>query len=152
MLNEKIKINVPNTTLAPIIEQQLCEGKKVRFAPKGTSMLPLLREGRDTVTLCAITKPLKKYDVGFYKRQNGQYVLHRIVKVKDTISCIGDNQFTLENGLSASQFIGIVCEFSRDDKTYSVSNLRYKLYCRCLHLSRPFRYLIHRIYNKLKNL
>ena len=79
-MTEKTQINIPAATLAPIIEEQLREGKTVRFAPKGRSMLPMIREGRDTVTLCAVDRPLKKYDIGFYRRRDGQYVLHRIVK------------------------------------------------------------------------
>ncbi|MBE6750632.1 MAG: hypothetical protein E7560_05665 [Ruminococcaceae bacterium] len=152
MSNEKIQLNVPSASLVPLIEEQLSEGKTVKFAPKGTSMLPLLREGRDTVTLCAINRPLEKYDIGFYRRQNGQYVLHRIVDIKDTVTCCGDGQFWLEKGLLPSQFIGVVCAFSRDNKTYSVTSWSYKFYCRIIHFSRPLRHFISRATAKLKKI
>ena len=113
MINKKVQVNIPNATLIPIIAEELSKGKLVKFAPKGKSMLPLLREGYDTVTLRSISEPLKKYDIGLYQRKNGQYVLHRIVKVGDNITCVGDNQYLLETGLLSSQFIGVVCEFSR---------------------------------------
>lgn len=147
-----MQVNVPNEELASLIEEQLAAGKTVKFSPKGRSMLPMLREGRDTVTLCAVTAPLKKYDIGFYLRSDGRYVLHRIVKVKETISCCGDRQFSIEKGLSPEQFIAVVCAFTRDGKERSVTSMRYRMYCRLLHGSRPLRYLAFRIAAKLKKL
>ena len=148
-MTEKTQINIPAATLAPIIEEQLREGKTVRFAPKGRSMLPMIREGRDTVTLCAVDRPLKKYDIGFYRRRDGQYVLHRIVKTGESITCIGDGQYVYERGLSKDLFIGVVCEFSRDNKVYSTEHIGYKIYCRLWHLSRPVRYFVKRAFGKL---
>ena len=40
-------------------------------------MLPMLREGKDSVVLSKISEPLRKYDVVLYQRRNGQYVLIR---------------------------------------------------------------------------
>ena len=59
---------------------------------KGVSMMPLLREDRDVMIIERVTGRLKKYDVPLYKRPNGQYVLHRILKVreKDYVIC-GDH-------------------------------------------------------------
>jgi hypothetical protein len=45
--------------------------------------------------------PPKKYDVIFYRRENGQYVLHRIIKIKkDGYVCRGDNQTAKEYPVS----------------------------------------------------
>ena len=152
MMDDKTVLNVPAELLAPIIEEQLSSGRSVRFAPKGKSMLPMIREGRDTVTLSAIEGPLKKYDIGFYRRANGQYVLHRIVKIADTVTCVGDNQFILERGLLPSQFIGVVTAFSRGERTYTVKHPPYCIYCRILHLTRPARYFLYRAVAKLKRI
>ena len=48
----------------------------------GDSMMPLLRNRRDTVKIIPVSGRLKKYDLPLYKRPDGKYVLHRIVKVK----------------------------------------------------------------------
>ena len=45
--------------LMPLIRESLAEGKSVKFSPSGVSMLPMLRPGKDMVTLSPITKPLK---------------------------------------------------------------------------------------------
>ncbi|MBR5444633.1 MAG: hypothetical protein IKV57_00825, partial [Clostridia bacterium] len=46
----------------------------------GTSMLPMLKQGRDLFTLQKKTNDrCRKYDVVLYRRPPDQYVLHRIV-------------------------------------------------------------------------
>ena len=57
----------------------LDSGGEFTVYPKGTSMLPLIRQGRDSVTLAKPSAPLKRGDIAFYLRDNGQYVLHRVV-------------------------------------------------------------------------
>lgn len=122
--------------LAPLFIERLELGQFVKFSPKGISMLPMIRQGIDTVTLAPIVKPLKKYDIPLYRRDDGKYVLHRIVGVGETYVCMGDNQFTKELGLRHDQMIAAVSSFTRGDKEYSVNALSYKLYCRAWHYSR----------------
>lgn len=88
--------------LEPIIREKLSMGGRVIIKPKGTSMLPLIRQGIDEVELSPLPSGrLKKYDIPFYKRKNGQFVLHRIVRVKkDSYVLCGDNQNELEFGIT----------------------------------------------------
>ena len=130
--------------LMPLIRQQWALGRSVRFNPKGVSMLPMLRQGIDAVELSPLTRPLKKYDLPLYQRDNGQYVLHRIVHVADTYTCIGDNQFVLEPGLRQDQMLGLVTAFYRGNKRYSVTVWHYWLYCRLWHYSRGLRHFYRR--------
>ena len=125
--------------LMPLIREQLAEGKRIKFSPRGTSMLPMLREGLDSVILSPLPAKLKKYDLPLYQRENGQYVLHRIVKTGETYSCVGDNQFALEQGLRHEQMIGLVTAFCRGKKEIPVTALGYRIYCRAWHYSRPVR-------------
>ena len=123
----------------PLIKECLAAGRSVRFSPKGTSMLPMIRQGIDKVVLSPLPDKLKKFDLPLYQRKNGQYVLHRIIKIKDTYTCIGDNQFELEHGLQHDQMIGVVSAFTRGDMEHSVKEPGYWLYCRLWHYSRPVR-------------
>ena len=123
----------------PTIKEQLAAGKSVCIYPRGTSMLPMLRQGVDSVVLSPLPKKLRKYDIPFYCRDNGVYVLHRVVKVGDTYTCVGDNQFQLEHGLRHDQMIAVVTGFYRDKKYIPVEAMGYKLYCRFWHYSRFFR-------------
>ena len=126
--------------LMPVFREQLALGRSVRFMPKGVSMLPMLREGKDSVELSPLPGTLKKYDVVLYQRDNGKYVLHRIVKAGETYTCMGDNQFTPEPGLRHDQMIGLVAAFYRGEKQYNVRHWGYGLYCRIWHFSRPVRH------------
>ena len=130
--------------LMPVILEFLAEGNSVRLFPKGTSMLPMLRQGLDSVILSPKPINLQKYDLPLYQRDNGHYVLHRIIKTGETYACIGDNQFDLEYGVRTDQVIAVVTAFTRGSKEISVNSLTYQLYCRLWHYSRPLRRLWRR--------
>lgn len=125
--------------LLPLIREQIALGGSVRIAPRGTSMLPMLRQGVDTVVLSPVPDRLRKYDIPFYRRDDGQFVLHRIVAVGDTYTCIGDNQYELESGVGQDQMIAVVTSFTRGGREISVTNPGYWCYCRFWHYSRPVR-------------
>ena len=125
--------------VAELIEERLANGHAVTFFPSGISMLPFLKEGRDSVTLTRPPQTLKKYDLPLYRRSNGQYVLHRIVRVGDTYTCIGDNQYVFETGVRQDQLIAVVTSVYRGNREVSVDSLGYKLYCRFWHYSRSVR-------------
>ena len=122
--------------LMPIFREQLERGDSVRFFPRGVSMLPMLRQGIDSVVLSPVPKTWKKYDLPLYQRENGKFVMHRIVRVGEEITCIGDNQFVLERGLKPEQMIGIVTAFYRGGVRHSVTEPGYWLYCRLWHYTR----------------
>ena len=130
--------------LLPLMQEFLEKGKSVTFSPRGVSMLPMLRQGRDTVTISPISGNLKKYDLPLYRRDDGHFVLHRVVKVGETYACIGDNQFEVERGVRHDQMIGVVTSFCRDGKAYSVNDLRYRLYCGIWYHSRDLRHFYRR--------
>ena len=131
--------------LMPLFRETLAEGKNVTFYPRGISMLPMIRQGKDSVTLKPISGRLKKYDIPLYQRDNGGYVLHRVVKVGETYTCIGDNQFVEERGLRHDQMIAVVSSFTRNGKIIPMTDVRYQLYCRFWHFSRPARYFLRRV-------
>jgi len=124
----------------PLLRERLEQGQSVRFSPRGTSMLPMLRQGLDTVILSPLPeRKLKKYELPMYQRKNGQYVVHRIVKVEETYTCIGDNQFQKEPGVKHEQMIALVTGFTRGGTEHSVEELSHRFYCRFWHYTRPIR-------------
>lgn len=136
--------------LLPLIQEQLAKGKSVKFMPRGVSMLPMLRQGIDSVVLSPVPEKLKKYDLPLYRRKSGQFVLHRIVKAGDTYTCIGDNQFVYEPGIEDGQLIAFVTAFYRGKKEIKTSALSYRIYCRLWHYSRPVRRFCRRALGWLK--
>ena len=128
----------------PLILEGLALGNSVRFSPRGTSMLPMLRQGKDSVILSPLPDKLKKYDLPLYRRDDGHYVLHRIVGVGETYTCMGDNQFLPEAGLRQEQMIAVVTAFCRGNRQIPVTSRGYRLYCRVWHHSRRLRHWIYR--------
>ena len=130
--------------ICPLIREQLSSGHSVRFSPRGISMLPMLRQGSDSVVLSLVPETLKKYDLPLYQRRDGKYILHRIVAVGDTYTCMGDNQFAEETGVAHDQMIALVTGFYRGEKYHSVKEPGYRFYCRFWHYSRPIRHFWRR--------
>ena len=119
---------VPMEQLAQLLAVQLDNG----LAPlrvTGSSMHPTLRDRRDTVFLKAVGEPLRKGDLILYLRDNGSYILHRIVGVKrdGRLVCSGDNQYVPEI-VEAKQVLAVVDCFCRGKKTVSSKNKLYRLY------------------------
>ena len=95
----------------------------------GVSMLPMLKNRRDTIVVCAKTERLKPLDVALYKRGDA-YVLHRVIAPKDGGYLIrGDNTYTDEFVPEESVF-GVLTEFFRKDKHYFCTNKKYLKYAK----------------------
>ncbi len=113
------------------IEEVLASGGDFRIFPKGTSMLPLLVQKRDSVVLKRREGiPAKKHDIAFYRRKSGQFVLHRVMRIcaDGTYTMCGDNQCVLEKGIEPSQIIAYVSEIYRKDKKIAMTGIAYSLY------------------------
>lgn len=149
----KISRFVPMDELMPLITERLAEGQSVKFSPQGVSMLPMLREGRDTVTLSPVPSRLKKYDLPLYRSTEGKYTLHRVIKADDDkYVLIGDNLFVYEKEIDHGQMIALVTSFIRGGREHSTDELPYKLYCRFWYFIYPLRLFWHKVKNKLRRL
>ena len=96
----------------------------------GFSMLPMLKPGRDLFVVSKKGKTrCKKYDVILYHRPPNDYVLHRIIKVREyDYVVLGDNCINKEIGIRDSDILGVLIEFVHKGKTYQVNNKMYKFY------------------------
>lgn len=110
-------------------ETILAQDGRLVYSNVGDSMMPLLREGRDLVVIEPVNRRLKRYEVPLYRRESGQYVLHRILRVRknDYVIC-GDNRWGLETGVTDNQILGCLTAVVRNGETISVSDPRYQLY------------------------
>lgn len=112
------------------IEEVLKEKGEVVSAPLGISMLPLIRPQCDVVLLNRDTSQIGRYDVILYKRNNGKYILHRILgKNEDGYILCGDNQYRKEYGVKNEQILAVMKGFYRGEKRYiDVKSRGYRLY------------------------
>ena len=135
-----------------IMQEVMNSGGEFRFYPKGKSMLPLIRQGKDSISLVAVNGRLEKYDLPLYVRSNGQFVLHRVIGEDNSgyIMC-GDNQAAPEYGILPQQIRAKVCAVYRKDKRIEVTDRIYILYCK-LWCFMPFRKIIlfiKRVFSKI---
>lgn len=137
------KVSTTIDSLSPIILEMLEEKLDIMITVTGTSMNPMLRHKKDKVVLTSCDKfNLKKGDIPLYRRSNGKYVLHRIVKVKEnSYDICGDNQCEIERDVPKTAVIAVVKAFERDGKMYACNDIVYRLYWRLWVLSIPIRRL-----------
>jgi hypothetical protein len=121
-------------------EEQLEKYGQFVYTNVGDSMMPLLRQHRDLIVIDKRPQGrCKKYDVVLYRRPTGEYVLHRILKVrKDDYIICGDNRYVREFGVPDDWIIGILTAVVRDGKELSVTDWNYRLY---VHLWCDFFYI-----------
>lgn len=110
-------------------EEILARDGQLVYTNVGDSMLPLIRQGRDLLVIKPKTGRLKKYDIPLYRRDSGQYVLHRILKVRpdDYVIC-GDNRWSREYGITDRHVVGVLTAIIRDGKEIPMTDWRLRLY------------------------
>lgn len=99
----------------PVAQELLAQGKSITLTVTGESMSPFLRHGRDQIRLEAVTSPPKRGDMVFFWRQNGQYVMHRILRClpDGSYALIGDGQQQVESPVAAQQIFAHVTQVCR---------------------------------------
>lgn len=121
-------------------EEQLALHGRIVYPNKGDSMMPLLRQHRDLMVIdWKGDRRCKKYDAVLYHHPGGEYILHRVLKVKtgEYVLC-GDNRWVREHGVKEDWVIGILTAVVRDGKELSAESLKYRLYA---HWCVDFYYL-----------
>lgn len=121
----------------PLIREVIDGDGEFRLYPHGTSMLPLLRQGKDSVALVKPVERLKRGDILLYQRTNGQYVLHRLVRVRcdGTLWFSGDNHMTVEKGIDRGQIIASVTAVFRGEKRKESTTFGMRFYAQTMTLS-----------------
>lgn len=134
-------------------EEVLAKNGKLVYTNVGDSMMPLIRQDKDLLIIEPVHGRLKKYDVPLYKRDSGQYVLHRILKVRqeDYVIC-GDNRWQKEYGITDRHIIGVLTGVVRNGKTVPVTDKKYLLYVHVWCDFFPVRAVLVRVGNKLKKI
>lgn len=136
--------------LVPLITECIKAGKSVKMRVTGVSMLPLLADRRDSVVLGA-AKKIHRYDIVLHRRKSGQYILHRVIKIKDGVLTIaGDFELEKEYPVYTSQVIARAEGFERKGKYYSCKSLVYRLYSAVWVAIFPFRHKAIRLISAVR--
>ena len=120
------------------IEESLRENGKHWQTTVGDSMMPMLRDRENIVEIVRAEEQLKKYDLPLYKRPDGKYVLHRILKVKkDCYVTCGDNRYGRET-VPKEWIVGVASGYFKGEKFISVKSRKHRFY---IHLWCDFFYI-----------
>ena len=130
------------------------EHETLTYTNVGTSMLPMIKQGRDLFTLKKKTADrCKKYDVVLFRSPSGRYVMHRIVEVRENdYVLLGDNCLNKEYGVTDADILAVMTEFVRKGKRYSVTDRRYLRYAKWRYAFYPFRKTLMRLKIKCRNI
>ena len=111
-------------------EEYLKTHNSLTYTNVGTSMLPLLRQGKDLFTVVKKGEARCKVgDVVLYRRPPCHYVLHRIVKVcKNDYIILGDNCIVKEYGIRDTDILGVMVGYVRGGKEHTVKDIGYRCY------------------------
>ena len=150
MSNTDKTIKTGMQELSPMLCELIDAGMRVKLTVTGESMYPMLHDRADSVVLARADR-IKKWDLPLYRRDDGSYVLHRIMKVRnDCYDMCGDNQCVIEKGIRRDQIVAVAVEFYRNGKCISCDNLIYRFLAAVWAIMRPIRPLVLRLYVLLR--
>lgn len=131
-----------------VLRQLVESGKEVNLRVSGNSMAPFLIHQRDMVYFGPVRKPIKKGKIVFYQRDNGQFVMHRLYRVRGN-SCwmIGDAQTQIEGPLTQDHIFGEITAVSRKGKMIQPGDFWWEFFEHIWIRVIPFRRHIIRFYS-----
>lgn len=99
---------ISNRELFSIVRDTLLEGKTVRVAVKGKSMLPFFRSG-STITLRPVeAEDIRKYAV-VMADAGDNFVVHRIIEVgAESVTLLGDGNYIGTERVERDKIYGVV--------------------------------------------
>ncbi len=124
---------IPNDEFCHTVEQMLEEGMDVEFTVTGNSMWPLLKHGRDKVTLTPCKySDIKKGDVILFEALPSKYLLHRVTRISEKhIETTGDFN-TFRDGKFPKTCVKCkAINITRKGKCYKTDAFFMKLYSFC---------------------
>lgn len=138
--------------IVQLAKPMLDAGKAVKFTVVGNSMYPIFRSDAEKVTVVKAVK-VKKRDVILYCREDGSYVLHRVVgRGKLGFKLCGDNQTIVEYPVKQEDVIAVMTSFERNGREVNARRLWYRMYSFFWCISIPLRPPVFKIAYKLKKI
>ena len=125
-------------------------GQEVSIVIAGNSMSPFMVHERDKICFKKPDRPLKKGDMVFYQRDNGQFIMHRILRVRDgCYDIVGDAQIDIEKEIRDDQIFAIVTKVCRKGKWIGPGDLWWNFFEKIWINLVPYRKKIMAVYAKI---
>lgn len=135
-----------------VLKELTEEGKEVSLVVAGRSMSPFLVHERDVIRFTKPNRKLRKGDMVFYQREDGQYVMHRICKIRAAgYYMIGDAQREAEGPIPEERIFALVTGVQRKGKWIGSEDFWWKFFAHVWVRVIPFRSVFEEIYAWAKN-
>lgn len=129
------------------------QGKEVSMVIAGNSMSPFLIHGRDSIFFRKVEGELKKGDMVFFRRTNGQFIMHRIWKVKpEGYYIVGDAQQEIEGPIVRKQIFAVITKVMRKGKVAEPGDFWWEFFEHVWINMVPLRRKIIGVYTRLTRL
>ena len=118
----------------------------VRIPLEGSSMQPLIRRGKDLVTIAPLQGLLKKGDVVLFRTDSGRYVVHRVWKMKEEqVRTLGDNCVNPDAWIPKEYVLGQAICYSRNGRKHRLDTCFARLWGRAWMAIFPVRVVYIRL-------
>ena len=117
----------------------------VTICLEGDSMRPLIRRGKDPVTIVPLRRELMKGDVVLF-RLGERYVVHRVWQLKEgLVRTFGDNCWNPEPWFPEEQVLGQVMRYARGGRTHRLDTPAARAWGRMWMAIHPIRLCYKRL-------
>lgn len=124
---------------------------------EGNSMMPLIRRGKDPVTIVPLHRPLKIGDVVLLTTGAERYVVHRVWKIRgESVCTLGDYCVNPDPWILQEQVLGQVIHYSRNNVKHRLdtraARLRGRAWMAMFPLRKcwfPLKGIVRRFYRKI---
>lgn len=127
------------------------EGREVSVPVAGNSMSPFLIHERDVLCFRKPERALKKGDMVFYQRTSGQYIMHRIIRVRpEGYYIAGDAQDQIEGPVAGEQIFAVITKVRRKDRWTGPGDFWWEFFEHIWIHVVPFRRGIMYVYSHIR--
>lgn len=130
-----------------MLQELVAQGETVSLTVTGNSMAPFLRHGRDQIQFARPDRPLRRGDMAFFRRRNGQYVMHRVLRTAPDGACwlVGDGQQEVEGPIRPEQIFAVVTRVCRKGQWMGVDGFWWRFFAGPWLTLLPLRPLLRRL-------
>lgn len=134
-----------------VLKEQVDAGKEVAMKIAGNSMSPFLVHERDYIIFSTPARELRKGDMVFYQRENGQFIMHRICRVAtEGYYITGDAQQTMEGPVKRDQIFARITKVQRKGKWITSGDFWWDFFEKVWVNMIPCRRMILSLYGSLR--
>ena len=101
----------------------------IKISLQGNSMKPVIRPGKDIVTIMPLVRNPMVGDIVLFRRKDGKNIVHRVYRVyQDWIQTWGDNCLRADEPIKRRDVYGVLVSVERNGKTFQLDTDKQRAY------------------------